>query len=130
MTRYCYSLDGEEFHGDYETRGDALANGEHEARCSGDFDPGPATIYTAEVMSAMECLRRQHTASIGERVVEMLNERLCDEISSDDDIIELDAGAQAGLGTAILSYLEAHAKFTRFGVKNTQQHAITIPENE
>lgn len=129
MTRYCYSLDGEEFHGDYEARGDALADGEHEAQCSGDFDPGPATVYTGEVKSAMECLRRQRTSFIGEQVVEMLNDWLYDEIVSDDDVIELNVGAQASLGEAILSCLEAHAKFTHFGVKNTQEHAITIPEN-
>ena len=123
---FCWSLDGEEFHGEFDTREAALAEGQAEAE--GSWPPGhTGTIETGEQRHAMHFLR-QWEQSIGESVVELLDQWLVDNIASDDAIVELIKEKQAAFGKHILDWIEVHGSFNRWAVDAVQKHEFTTPE--
>lgn len=123
---YCWSLDGEEFHGEVDTREAALAEGQ--ANAENDWPHcHTGTVYTGEQRRAMHFLRKRE-ASIGESVVEKLDEWLADEIASDDAIVELIKEKHAAFGKHILDWLEVHGSFSRWAVVGVQEHEFTTPE--
>lgn len=124
-TEYCWSRNGEDFHGHFPTREDAKAEGEADA--SEELAPGEsATIYTGEIRSAMHFMRKWES-STGVHVVESLEEWLGDSIASDDQIIEMPDEKAVELGKVILDFIESHATFRRWGVEEIQQHEFIAP---
>ena len=123
---YCCSLNGEEFHGGFDTREAALAEGQAEAESDWPYGH-TGTVYTGEQRHALHFLR-QREARIGESVVEQLDEWLLDDIASDDTIVELIKEKHAAFGKHILDWLEVHGSFNRWAVDEVQEHEFTTPE--
>ena len=122
-TIYCWSLDGEEFHGKFDSREAALAEGQAEAENYWPYGH-TGTVYTGEQRHVMHFLRKWE-ASIGESVVERLDEWLFDEIASDEAIVDLIKEKHAAFGKHILDWLEQHASFNRWAVAEVQEHEYT-----
>ena len=124
---FCYSRDGENYHGDFCTRDAAIA--EAEAEICGELLPGEsAIIHTGEVRKAMHFLRKWES-STGAHVVENLENWLADNhIASDDQIIDLPDGKTTELGKVILDFIEAHATFRRWGVEEIQEREFIVPQ--
>jgi hypothetical protein len=123
---YCWSLNGEEFHGEFDTREAALS--EAQAEAENDWPYGhTGTVYTGEQRHALHFLRKRE-ARIGESVVEQLDEWLIDDIASDDIIVELIKEKHAAFGKHILDWLEVHGSFNRWAVDAVQEHEFTTPE--
>lgn len=123
---YCWSSDEERFQGDFATREEALA----EAAAEGLYDREPgetATVWTGEIRHALSFLRKRERW-IGENVIEQLDEWLCDDIASDDRIIDLPQDRQEELGKLILDFLEQHAGFTSWAVEEIQTHEVEVPK--
>jgi len=119
MSKYAYSYDQEEYHGEFDTRGDALA----EAISDGDSD-GPHAVWTGEIVEGQELLRTGSKAYfLAERSIEQADEMLADEIAADDYIIEVTDAQKEELGRVIVEWLCTHAGFCRWGVKNVQEHS-------
>lgn len=123
---FCYSRDGENYHGDFCTRDAAIA--EAESEISGELQPGEsATIHTGEVRKAMHFLRKWES-STGVHVVENLENWLSDNhIASDDQIIELTDEKTIELGKVILDFIEKNATFRRWGVEEIQEREFIVP---
>lgn len=115
---YAWSRDGEEFHGEFETREAALA--EAQADADGEHMPGDnVTLYTGRQQLAITFLRRRE-ASLGESVTELLDEWLIDEIPADDAIADLIKEKHAAFGKHILDWFEVHGSFNRWAVIDIQ----------
>ena len=123
---FCWSLDGEGFHGEFDSREAALAEGQAEAENEWPYGH-TGTVYTGEQRHAMHFLRKWE-ASIGESVVERLDEWLFDEIASDEAIVDLIKEKHAAFGKHILDWLEVHGSFSRYAVDAVQEHEFTTPE--
>lgn len=120
---YAWSRDGENFHGEFDTRDAALAVAQADA--DAEFLPGvEATLYTGRQKTAMEFLRKRES-SLGESVTEMLDEWLIDEIPADDVIAELIKEKHAAFGKHILDWFEVHGSFNRWAVVDVQ-HASYV----
>lgn len=123
-TTYCWSRDGEEFHGYFETREEALDEATADAAC--DHGPDDVVIlYTGEQRHAMHYLRKWE-ASIAEHLIEQLDEWLIDHIASDDIIVEVEKEKRAELGKLILDWVEKNASFNRWAVDGVQEHEVTL----
>lgn len=123
---YCYSLNGEEYYGEFDTREAALAQAEAEAESQ--WMPGhTCTAYTGEQRHAMTFLRKWEDR-IGESILERLDEWLADDIASDDVIVDLIQEKHAAFGKHILDWLEVHGSFNRWAVDSVQEHEFTVPE--
>ena len=104
---YCYSTNGEDYHGDFDTRENALCGAQEDLAFT--HEPGDeVTVYTGVQVSAMHHLwERQQW--LGENVLETLDEWVADEIPADDWIIEMSAEHKEALSKLILDYVEQHA---------------------
>lgn len=115
---YAWSRDGEEFHGEFETREAALA--EAQADADGEHMPGDhVTLYTGRQQLAITFLRPLQE-SLGRRVTEMLDDYLVDEIPADMPIAELIKEKHAAFGKHILDWFEVHGSFNRWAVVDVQ----------
>lgn len=125
---FCWSTDEENFHGRFDTREEALAMAKADAW--NQHAPGEtATVWTGEIRKAEHFLRgREH--SIGDRVVEQIDEWLIDEIASDEVIVEIDKEAKTELGRLIIDFLAKRASFNRWGVAAIETHEVTVPPGE
>lgn len=123
--RYCWSTDGEAYRGDAPTREEALA--EATAALGLLEEPGETrTAWTGVQRDAFHFLRKQER-SVGERLVEQLDEWLLDDIASEDPIISLDTDRCAELGKVVLDFLQAHASLGAWGVGDVQEHQVIVP---
>lgn len=101
---YTYSLDGEDFYGNYESREEALKqNG--------------GTGYTAKTVSATEFIREM--SSIGDNIIENVDEWLHDDISFDDFIIDCDT---VELNKVVVDWLCQNATFRCSAVREIVRH--------
>ncbi len=122
---YCYSLDGEEYTGPFDT--EAVALGEAESMLACDVEPGSTgTAWIGEQVPAHTFLRRAMNAWFVEHLVESVDEALAEYIAADDRIIELAADKHDGLRDVVVAYLTEHATFNRWGVTNAREVEITI----
>lgn len=71
MSKYAYSFDGEQYHGDYNSREDAIKEGIEDAKSTGPYGEKPHTLYTGE------CFEPPITwCDMGENYVESMQENL------------------------------------------------------
>jgi hypothetical protein len=123
--RYCHSLDGENFEGDYESREQALAYGQQDAY--NNHNPGEqVTVYTGVVQSAAEVLRK-YAERMGESAIDCAEDYASLDIAADDIIVDVPNDKHAELGRVIVDWLAANATFNRWGVKDIQEHPYTTP---
>lgn len=125
---YCKSSDGEYYNGSYESREEALAEGEQDA-----YNDNPpetdVTIYTGIQQGIPEVLRK-YAERIGEHAIECAEDHAALDIAADDTMIEVPAEKHAELGEVIVKWLEANASFKVWGVTNTLAHPYTTPPEE
>lgn len=128
-TRYCYSLDGERFQeSDSFTREGAADEARYELLS--DCEPGDiVTVYVGEKSSATEILGKD-LENVGGETCDRLEEWLADEIGWDDRIVSLTREEKAELGKLIVDYIESKSGFKAWGVKNSQEHQVTVPDEE
>lgn len=128
-TRYCYSLDGERFQeSDSSTREGAADEARYELLS--DCEPGDiVTVYVGEKSSATEILGKD-LATVGGETCDRLEEWLAYEIGWDDRIVSLKQEEKAELGKLIVDYIESKSGFKAWGVKNSQEHQVTVPDEE
>lgn len=120
---YCYSTDEENYFGDYSSREDALTAGT--AALEGTDEPGETrTVWTGVQRHAMHFLRRQ-AAHIADSFAEQIEEWLCDDIVSDDQIVVIVDAER--FGNALLDLLQQHARFDRWAVDDMQEHEVIVP---
>ena len=120
---YCYSTDEENYFGDYSSREDALAEGT--TALAGADEPGETrTVWTGVQQHAMHFLRRR-AAHVARAFAEQMEEWLCDDIVSDEEIVVI--ADETGFGNALLDLLQQHARFDRWAVDDVQEHAVIVP---
>jgi hypothetical protein len=75
--RYCWSMDGERYHGDCASRADAVADAVDEASWGGDYEPGEeTTVWTAVIV---EQSIGDYAAEVADLVVEHILDRIHEE---------------------------------------------------
>jgi hypothetical protein len=122
---YAWSRDGEEFHGEFDSREAALLDAMADA--DDEHEPGDSvTLYTGRQQLAITFLRPLE-ARVGERVTEMLDDWLADEIPADSEIAELIKEKHAAFGKHILDWFETHGSFSRWAVVDIVQHPYVVP---
>lgn len=120
---YCYSTDEENYFGDYRSREDALAEGT--AALEDADKPGETrTVWTGVQRHAMHVLRRR-AAHVAQSFAEQMEEWLCDDIVSDEEIVVI--ADATGFGHALLDLLQQHARFARWAVDDVQEHEVIVP---
>ena len=120
---YCYSTDEENYFGDYSSRDDALADGT--AALEGADEPGETRlVWTGVQRHAMHFLRSR-AADAAQSFAAQMEEWLCDDIVSDDQIVVV-ADAKR-FGNALLDLLQQHARFDRWAVDDVQEHEVIVP---
>lgn len=120
---YCYSTDEENYFGDYSSRDDALADGT--AALAGANESGETrTVWTGVQRHAMHFLRRR-AACVAQSFAEQMEEWLCDDIVSDEEIVVI--ADATSFGNALLDLLQQHARFDRWAVDCVQEHAVIVP---
>jgi hypothetical protein len=125
--KYAYSYDGEEYYGEFDSEAAAIAEAASNAFGGDDAHIG-TTIHVGRLAPAIEYLRTPSKWPFTERLIECLDERLYDEISSDDRIIEVSREKLHELDKLVLDWLEQNATFNRWGVKDTREHTITAED--
>lgn len=124
---YCYSTDGVEFEGRFESREEAQAEG-NDIAWHNEYE----FVETGRCVPAGETLR-PWSKWCGEGVYENLNEALYDEMGEGvrgDGPLKLAEDKQLALGKLITNYLIEHATMTRFAVTDTQEHNVTDPSTQ
>lgn len=114
MKKYAYSLDQERYYGEFDSREDALVAG-----CD-NADGG--TVWTGEIRLAVDMLNGASEIILAERIVESVDLMLMDDISWEEEIVELSSDKQQELGKLVIDYLREHADWNAWGVIATQEH--------
>jgi hypothetical protein len=119
MKKYAYSYDQEEYHGEFDTRAEALA----ECIANDDSD-GLHAVWTGEIVEGLDLLRAGSRAYfLAENAIDLADEMLSDDIAADDRIIDVTDAQKEELGRVIVEWLCANAECCRWGVKNVQEHS-------
>lgn len=118
---YCYSLNGEEYTGEFPSREMALQEGLAEALS----DQSTGTVWTGRCVPAAESLAAQ-SDSIAHDILEYVNEQLHEEFGGDDAAVELHGESPRQLGELIVKFLLKHASFNRFGVDEIEEHPAGV----
>lgn len=121
-TKYAYSLNQEEYHGEFASREEAIA--EATAECWHDGH-GQTIVWTGKIVEGADLLRagyRPH--SLGESAIAQADEILENDISADDYIITATDEQKADLGRIIVEWICTHCEFHRWGLRDVQEHEI------
>ena len=121
--KFCYSLDGEEYTGPFDTCEEALAE---VGAIVDDVMPGETrTVYTGRILEASAFLAKRGPFMV-DRLIQDADEWLFEDIRSDDSIIELDEAGRQDLARLIVDFLTTRATFNRWGVADVQEHQVKV----
>lgn len=126
--KYCYSLDEEQFHGEYDTVDQALAQANEDLQT--ELEAGEKRIvYVGRCRPAAELVtaKRISTWHI-DHLLEGIEDSLHDEIGWDDQIMEVSEVAKDDLAKLIETFLALNAKFNAYGVADVKPHEITVED--
>jgi hypothetical protein len=121
---WCYSLNEENFDGQYETEEEAKAEAEQELDDNieiGDL----ATYWIAQSKPAEEFLNPD---TIGQNIQENLDEWLADDIGWDDVIVQLTSEKSRELGQLVLKFIRDNDGFKVYGVTKPVSHGYVRTE--
>lgn len=117
-TRYCYSFDEEQFHGDFGTEQEAVA----EAAAS---DPERTTVYVGEVRPVRKMLVPQH---LGDDIIDRVSELLFEEMGEFADDFSASAEQKQELGAMVIEWLDENVGFAGYGVENVKETTINTDD--
>lgn len=121
---WCYSLNEENFDGQYETEEEAKVAAQQELDDNieiGDL----ATYWIAQSKPAEEFLNPD---TIGKNIQENLDEWLQDDIGWDDVIVELTSEKSRELGQLVLKFIRDNGGFKVYGVTKPVSHGYVRTE--
>jgi hypothetical protein len=123
---YSYSLDEENFTGEFDTIEEAIESAKIEAE-ELDYEKGDTvTLYAGKNVYPFEILENY---DICYHILSLLDDVVYDAIPFDscDEFFTLDDDKQTELNSIIMSYLKEHAKYPNFfTVKNIIEHSYTV----
>jgi hypothetical protein len=127
-TKYAYSLNEEDFHGEFDSREAAVAEAKEECEHDGY---GQSAVWTGRIVKGADLLRagyRPH--SLGESAIARADEILENDISADDYIITATDEQKEELGRIIVEWICTHCEFHRWGVQDVQAHDIDVMDEQ
>jgi hypothetical protein len=123
--QYAWSRNEERYHGEFDTREEALAEGAQDAYDDG-AEIGSEVVITTGVSIPASMFLRDAEDHLADCVAERAEEFLCDNIGWDDTIMELSKEATADLGKLIVDFLIENATFNAWGVGEVQEHRVVV----
>ena len=101
-------FDGDERVSISETEGEAI--GEMECQIDRDFETGEQVEYrVAQMVNGLELLQRQRAQSIGENIIEQIENDLTDEMGSEESPLSFADGDAKLLGEMVVTFIAANA---------------------
>ncbi len=123
-TKWCYSRDGERYHGQFNTEAEAHGEAHAELECDA-IEGGEYEYWIAKVKPAWEYLNARWT---GEEAADRIEECLTEEIGWDDRLVNLKPEDQEELGRLIIQFLRDKNAFQAYGVSDPVAHRHTVKE--
>lgn len=124
---YSYSLDEENFTGEFDTIEEAIESAKIEADELDDYEKGDTvTLYAGKNVYPFDVLENY---DICYHILSRLDDVVYDAIPFDscDEFFTLDDDKQTELNSIIMSYIKEHAKYPNFfTVKNIIEHSYTV----
>ena len=122
--KWCYSTDEEEYAGHCETEADA--HSEAQSQIDEDGEEGePHDYWVAKTVHPLDTISHD----IGDDVIDMLTERIADEVAGDEPAIHMHKEQEIELGRIIMAYVREHASMQRYGIKDPVKHHYTTGSN-
>lgn len=115
-TQYCWSEDGEYFHGEHAS----IQGAAEEAHAQCDFDALSAA-YIGEVTPGRDLVSPEH---LGEHLDEHVRELLSEETADVAENFSLTPEQQLTLGQIVIDWIDLHAGFQCYGVKNIRLYRL------
>ena len=109
--KWAFSLDGEEYYGEYDSPDEALEAAKEET------DSDNRLLHVAKIQFARDLL--PDTLDVVDGILERADELLTECIVSDDVIVELDEEKTEELENSIVDFLRNHARFNRWSIDDT-----------
>lgn len=122
---WCYSTDEEEYNGHCETESDA--HGEAQSQIDEDGEEGESRDYwVAKIVHPLDCISQD----VGDDIMEMINERVADEVGGDDTALDMAREHEAELGRIIMAFIRENASVQRYGIKDPVKHQHVTGSHE
>jgi hypothetical protein len=120
-TKWCYSVNEENFNGSYDTEEEAHSEAQEHLDC--DMEVGDTAEYwIGNPKPAEEFLRPD---MVGQSIVEQVDEWLADDIGWDDHIVELTTAEATELGNMVIQYIRKVNGFRAYGIGQSTKHTYT-----
>lgn len=128
--KFCYSLDGEQYMGKFDTPGAAAAQAETDI--DDDCEDGEVREYhVAECCHPLDTIMhgKRHLWT-GERIVEQIDEWCGDEVAAEDWVLYMSKDDMEALGKLVLDFVRENAGVQYYGVKNDETHTYVAGFND
>lgn len=123
--KWCYSLNEENFDGTYDTEEEA--HEEAKSELNNNHEPGGQHAYW--VAKTVHPIDKINTAwgieTLGDFILEHLDERASGEIAADDDIFAMNNDDIKALGAMVMAFVKEKATARFFGVDGSQEFTHT-----
>ena len=123
IDKWCYSTDGECYNGRFAIEAEAHLAGkfriDKDAGCSGNIT---YDYWIAQCVHPLDTIRQD----IGDDVLEMLNERIADEIACEENSLDMTPEDVSAFNAMIIDYLREHCTVQQYGIKDPVKHQYII----
>jgi hypothetical protein len=123
-TKWCYSVNEENFNGSYDTEEEA--HSEAQQHLSYDMEVGDTAEYWIGNQKPAEDFLRPDM--VGQSIAEQVDEWLADDIGWDDHIVELTTAEATELGNMVIQYIRKVDGFRAYGIGQSKKHTYTNVE--
>lgn len=124
MKPWSYSINDDEYYGS-ESEEDAHESAKE--KLEDESEPGEYSYWIAETENPVDRMTNR-SLSIGEYVLEHIEEMCFDEVPADDEILTMTNDAKSDLGNLILSFIKSHANIKYFCIKKPNQFKHEVCE--
>lgn len=125
--KWCYSTDEEEYKGACDT--ESAAHGE----AQDDIDTDGAGLEDGDIHDywVAQCVHPLDVIvqTVGDDIMEMLVERMADEIAGDNVPLVLDKERELELGKMVIDFVRQHGTVQQYGIKTPMKHEYIIGSN-